>query len=39
METKAYSFTHRTKVCAGGTVRKNNARPQEGWQRLRVAPE
>jgi hypothetical protein len=39
METKAYSFTHRTKVFAGGTVRKNVERPQEGWQRLRVAPE
>ena len=30
---------HRTKVCAGGTVRKNVGRPQEGWRRLRVAPE
>jgi hypothetical protein len=39
METKAYSFTHRTKVCADGTVRKNSVRPQEDWQRLRVAPE
>ena len=25
MEAKAFSFTHRTKVFAGGTVRKNNA--------------
>jgi hypothetical protein len=25
METKAFSFTHRTKVYAGGTVRKNSA--------------
>ena len=25
METKAYSFTHRTKVFADGTVRKNSA--------------
>jgi len=25
MEAKAYSFTRRTKVCAGGTVQKNNA--------------
>ncbi len=24
-ETKAFSFTHRTKVIAGGTVRKNSA--------------
>jgi len=24
METKALSFTHRTKVFADGTVRKNN---------------
>jgi hypothetical protein len=24
MEAKAFSFTHRTKVFAGGTVRKNN---------------
>ena len=24
METKAFSFTHRTKVFADGTVRKNN---------------
>ena len=24
MKTKAFSFTHRTKVIAGGTVRKNN---------------
>jgi len=23
MEAKAFSFTHRTKVFAGGTVRKN----------------
>jgi hypothetical protein len=23
-EAKAFSFTHRTKVLAGGTVRKNN---------------
>ena len=30
---------HRTKVCADGTVRKNSVRPQEGWPRLRVAPE
>src|SRR5439155_18067421 len=28
-KTKAFSFTHRTKVIADGTVRKNNARPQE----------
>jgi hypothetical protein len=39
METKAFSFTHRTKVFAGGTVRKNGARPQENWQSLRGAPE
>jgi hypothetical protein len=32
-------FTHRTKVFAGGTVRKNSARPQENWPSLRVAPE
>ncbi|HMD99993.1 MAG TPA: hypothetical protein VKM93_22020 [Terriglobia bacterium] len=25
MEAKAFSFTHRTKVFAGGTVRKNSA--------------
>ena len=25
MGAKAYSFTHRTKVIADGTVRKNNA--------------
>jgi len=25
MEAKAFSFTHHTKVFAGGTVRKNNA--------------
>jgi hypothetical protein len=25
MEAKAFSFTHRTKVFAGGTVRKNKA--------------
>jgi len=25
METKAFSFTHRTKVFADGTVGKNNA--------------
>jgi hypothetical protein len=25
MEAKAYSFTHRTKVFADGTVRKNSA--------------
>jgi len=25
MEAKAYSFTHRTKVYADGTVRKNSA--------------
>ena len=24
MEAKAFSFTHRTKVIAGGTVRKNS---------------
>jgi len=24
-ETKAFSFTHRTKVIAGGTARKNSA--------------
>ncbi|MDX6457230.1 MAG: hypothetical protein QOE55_927 [Acidobacteriaceae bacterium] len=39
MEAKAFSFTHRTKVFTDGTVRKNNARPQEDWQRLWVAPE
>jgi hypothetical protein len=39
METKAFSFTHRTKVFADDTVWKNNARPQENWQSLRVAPE
>jgi hypothetical protein len=39
MEAKAFSFTHRTKVFAGGTVRKNNARPEEDWQSLGVAPE
>jgi len=37
-KTKAFSFTHRTKVFAGGTVRKNNAWPQENWQSLRAAP-
>ena len=25
MEAKAFSFTHRTKVFAGGTIRKNSA--------------
>ena len=25
MEAKAFSFTHRTKVCAGSLMRKNNA--------------
>jgi hypothetical protein len=39
MEAKAFSFTHRTKVFADGTVRKNNARPQEDWKRLWGAPE
>jgi len=39
MEAKAYSFTHRTKVFAGGTARKNSAWPQEDWPSLRVAPE
>ncbi len=38
-ETKAFSFTHRTKVLAGGTLRKNSVWPQEDWQGLRVAPE
>jgi hypothetical protein len=35
METKAFSFTHRTKVFADGAVRKNSVRPQEDWQGLR----
>jgi hypothetical protein len=39
IEAKAFSFTHHTKVFAGGTVRKNSARPRENWQSLRVAPE
>jgi hypothetical protein len=39
MEAKAFSFTHRTKVFADGTVGKNSARPQEDWQSLRVASE
>jgi len=25
MEAKAFSFTHRTEVFAGGTIRKNSA--------------
>ena len=32
MKAKAFSFTHRTKVFADGTVQKNNASPQENWQ-------
>jgi len=39
MEAKAFSFTHRTKVFADGTVRKNSVGPQEDWLSLRVAPE
>ncbi len=39
MKAKAFSFTHRTKVFADGTVRKSGARPQEDWQGLWVAPE
>jgi len=33
--TKAYSFTHRTKVFADSTVRKNGVWPRENWQGLR----
>src|SRR6516164_3982482 len=33
------SHSPTTKVFPGGTVRKNNARPQEDWQSLGVAPE
>jgi hypothetical protein len=29
MKAKAFSFTHRTKVFADGTVRKSDAGPQE----------
>jgi hypothetical protein len=39
MEAKALSFTHRTKVFAGGTVRKSSVGPQEDWQSLRVESE
>jgi hypothetical protein len=39
MKAKAFSFTHRTKVIADGTVRKSDALPQEDWQGLRVAAE
>jgi len=39
MKAKAFSFTHRTKVFADGTVRKSNTGPQEDWQGFRVAPE
>ena len=39
MGAQAFSFTHRTKVYADGTVGKSDARPQEDWQGLRVAPE
>jgi hypothetical protein len=37
MGAKAFSFTHRTKVFADGTVRKIKARPQENFQSRRVA--
>ena len=30
MEAKAFSFTHHTKVCAGGTEQKNYLRPRGG---------
>jgi hypothetical protein len=39
MKAKAFSFTHRTKVFADGTVPNNSASPQEDWQGLRMAPE
>jgi hypothetical protein len=39
MATKAVSFTHRTKVFADGTVRKNSAQPRENWLGLRAAPK
>jgi hypothetical protein len=39
MMTKAFAFTHRTKVIAGGTVRKNGTGPQEVLTESSVAPE
>jgi hypothetical protein len=40
MKTKAFSFTHRTKVIAGGTVQEEQHVTSGGADRsLRVAPE
>ena len=38
MGAKAFSFTHRIKVFAGGTVRKIKTGPQEDSFGSRVAP-
>ena len=38
MGAKAFSFTHRTKVFADGTVQKTKTRPQEDSFGSRLAP-